>query len=76
MKYLIKGTALAGYDYATLNGKVKFKPGETTETVTVSPINEGISTGRTVSVKVTLEESSGYTLDAASTAKVKIVDNQ
>ncbi len=75
VKYAIKGSAIAGYDYQTLSGKVKIKPGHTTATITVNPIDEGIDDGSVVKVKVALQAGNGYTVGTASGAKVKIVDN-
>ena len=73
--YTVKGSAGANFDYVALSGSVKLKPGQTSKTIDVYPINEGIGGGRITGVKVTLAAGAGYNIGSANNAKVKIVDN-
>ena len=75
VKYSVKGSAIPGFDFATLSGKIKIKPGHTSATITVDPIDEGITDGSVVAVKVALQDGNGYTVGTSRTAKVKITDN-
>lgn len=69
--YVVKGTATPGVDYVMLSGKAKFKPGKTTKVINIVP--EGTLGGAPrKTVKLVLRAGNGYTVGAASSAKVKI----
>ncbi len=75
VNYTVKGSAIPGFDYQQLSGKVRIKPGQTSKTISVFPVEEGINDGGAVKVKVILQPGNGYALGATSAAKVKIIDN-
>ena len=69
--YKTSGSAVNGTDYKLLPGTLLVPAGATSATVKVKP---RVATGPTVAVKVKLEAGEGYTVGNASTAKVKIYD--
>ena len=75
--YKVKGGAIPGFDYASLSGKVKIKPGHTSATIKVVPFDEGINDGSVVAVKLVLQSPTdgSYTVGSPASAKVKILDN-
>ena len=75
VKYTVKGGAIPGFDYETLSGKVKIKPGHTSATIQVVPYENDINDGSVVAVKVVLQAGNGYVVGAPAGAKVKVVDN-
>ena len=75
VKYALKGAGISGFDYYPVSGKVKVKPGHTTATVSVDPIDMGFNDGGTVAVKLVLLPGSGYNVGSPSTAKDKIIDD-
>ncbi len=75
VKYTLGGSAAPGTDYQPLSGKAKIKPGHTSATISVSPIDRGIGGGGKVTVKAILQAGKGYEVGGPSTAKVKILDN-
>ena len=76
IKYTFKGSGINGSDYSPVSGKVKIKPGHTTTTVRVYPINEGFVGFGTVTVKMVLLPGAGYNVGSPSVAKDKIIDNE
>jgi|GEM_PF-781924 len=72
--YTIGGTADEGDDYADLTGSVVIEEGESTGTITITPINDSdIESNETV--VLTLVNGSGYTVGAPSSASVTIVSD-
>jgi hypothetical protein len=73
VNYTVGGTASSS-DYSALAGSVTLAVGVTSATFTVTPVDDAeMEDGE--SIGLTLSSSSGYTLGAASTATVNIVDN-
>jgi hypothetical protein len=75
VNYAITGTAQNGTDYSTLSGSVVIPNGQTTATITVTPLNDtAIEAGETVIL--TLQASSGnYNVGTPSNATVTITDD-
>lgn len=72
--YTIGGTADEGDDYADLTGSMVIEEGESTGTITITPINDSdIESNETV--VLTLVNGSGYTVGAPSSASVTIVSD-
>lgn len=70
--YTIGGTADQGDDYANLSGSVVIEEGESTGTITITPINDDdIESNETVIL--TLVNGTGYTVGGPSNATVVIV---
>ncbi|HWD19705.1 MAG TPA: Calx-beta domain-containing protein [Verrucomicrobiae bacterium] len=70
--YTLSGTATNGVQYQTLSGSVNFAALDTSETVTVTPIDDGVaSLPRTV--VLTIQEGAGYI--GAGSDQVTIADN-
>jgi len=67
------GTATSGTDFITLPTSVTFAAGETTQTITVTPISDSLVEG-SESVIASLTAGNGYMIDAAGSATVAIVD--
>ncbi len=76
IKYTFKGSGINGSDYYPVSGKVKVKPGHTTATVSVYPIDEGFTGFGTVTVKMVLLPGTGYNVGSPSVAKDKIIDDE
>lgn len=76
VKYTLGGTAINGTDYARLSGKAKFKAGESSVDVLVTPPTPpvGVYYGAfNKKVTLTLQPGPGYTVATPAPAKVKIV---
>jgi Calx-beta domain/Domain of unknown function (DUF4114) len=75
VSYVIAGKATNGVDYDALGGSITFGVGQTTATVTVKPIADGIAEG-TESVILKLVNGTGYNLsDRNKQALVTISDD-
>ena len=74
VNYAISGTAVNGTDYQTLSGNVTVAAGQTTATITVTPIDNSIVDG-TRTVILTLSANAAYTVGSPSSATVSIADN-
>jgi serine protease len=72
--YSLSGNAVMGTDYATLSGTVSIPAGQSTATITVTPIDD-TSVEPNETVVATLQAGTGYEVSAPSTATVTIVDN-
>lgn len=72
--YGVGGTATAGTDYMTLSGSVALGVGESTATITVTPLDDLLDESRET-VVLTLLAGSGYTVGSPSVATVTIRDN-
>ena len=76
VQYTIAGTATDGDDYTHLVGSVTIPAGQTTATVTVAPVNDGIVEAIEHVVLTVVDDSSlPYGVGAAKTATVNILDN-
>ena len=74
VEFLAGGAAANGLDYTpALGSSVTFDSGQTSLTLTLTPLNDGLAEG-TEAVTLTLVAGPGYTLDAA-TAAVTITDD-
>ncbi|SMD32771.1 Por secretion system C-terminal sorting domain-containing protein [Reichenbachiella faecimaris] len=76
--YTISGSATSGSDYTStpaLSGSVTLSPGNLTQVITVSPIDdsefEGVET-----LTLTLQPGSGYQLGGTTAATISISDNE
>jgi YVTN family beta-propeller protein/parallel beta-helix repeat protein len=69
--YTVTGTATAGNDYTALSGSVTIRAGETTATIVVTPVNDGVVEGDET-VVATLSPDPGYGLGAPASATVTI----
>ncbi|BAT53969.1 5'-nucleotidase/2',3'-cyclic phosphodiesterase [Nostoc sp. NIES-3756] len=72
--YTIGGTATNGSDYNSLTGSVVIPAGQTSATITITPVNDGTTEGNET-VTLTLVDGVSYDLGAASNATVNITDN-
>lgn len=68
------GTAINGTDYATLGSSVVIPAGQTSVTVTVTPLDDTVAE-QPETVILTLQPGNGYAIGAASSATVTITDN-
>jgi hypothetical protein len=74
VSYTIGGTATNGTDYQTLTTSVVIPGGQSSATITVTPIND--TDGESAeTVTLTLAANATYTVGAASAATVTIADN-
>lgn len=69
VRYVLKGSAVGGTDYAPLSGVAKIKAGRASATVAVVP-QGAAATGK---VKLVLQPGDGYSVGTPASAKVKIV---
>jgi hypothetical protein len=68
------GTATSGFDYTALPATVTFAPGETTKTLTVTPLSDALVEGNETLV-ATVASRTGYVIDPAyPSATVTILD--
>ena len=74
--YTIGGTAVNGTDYLTLSGSVLIPAGQTTATITVMALDNGIvNVNEFVTLTLTGTSNPAYTVDSSSsTATVTIID--
>ncbi len=77
VNYAIGGTTghNDGSDYNTLSGSVLVQSGQTTATITVTPVDDGFIEG-TETVQLTVTSGTGYTVGSPSVATANIVDNE
>jgi len=75
VNYTIGGTATNGTDYSTISGSVVIPDGQTSATITISPVDDSLIEG-SETVTLTLAAGSGYTIGAQSSHAVMIVDNK
>ncbi len=69
------GTGHAGYDYAASSGTIHFGPGQTSESIEVSLLNVGKSSGTSTFTITLSNPTGGATLGAAAAAQVTITDS-
>ena len=74
--YTIGGTAINGTDYSTLSGSVLIPAGQTTATITVMALDNGITNDNEfVTLTLTGTSNPAYTVDSSSSsATVTIID--
>ncbi|MCE9591656.1 MAG: hypothetical protein K8S99_14160 [Planctomycetes bacterium] len=73
VKYSVSGKAKKGTDYVTLTGTVTILAGQTTATITVTPLTDAVNDPNET-VKLTLKTSSAYAIDSlAKLATLTIV---
>ena len=73
--YSILGTAANGVDYESLTGNIVLRAGESSGTIVVNPVSDGIAEP-TESVIVTLQSGIGYTLGNATTGVASISNSE
>ena len=69
----ISGSATNGSDYTTIANTLTFAPGETTKTITITPLNDSLVEGGET-VIATIGSGAGYTIGSPSSATVTIAD--
>jgi putative intracellular protease/amidase len=72
--YVVTGAATNGSDYTQLSGTVAFAAGQTSATVTVTPVDD-TTTESNETVIVTLQANATYLLGSSTTATGTIADN-
>jgi hypothetical protein len=72
--YTLSGTASNGVDYEILPGSVTVPAGETSATITVTPIDDGETEG-SETVVLTLRADAAYTIGSPGSATANIADN-
>lgn len=73
IRYRVSGLAVPGQDYQALEGTLTIPASRSGAVVRVRPLSVAGSAGTVKRVRVTLLEGDGYSVGAASKAKVKIV---
>jgi hypothetical protein len=74
VNYTVGGTATSASDYSALSGSVTIASGQTSATVTVTPINDA-AVDPSETVILSLSSSTSYVVGTPSTATVTIADN-
>ncbi len=74
INYSLAGTAANGTDYTSLSGSVVIAAGQTSATVTVSPVDDSLVESAETAV-LTLAAGTGYTFTSPSSATVSVADN-
>lgn len=74
VNYSVSGTATPGSDYMALSGTVDITDGNTTGTITVTPVDDS-ETESNETVIVSLSSGVGYTVGSPSQATVTITDD-
>ena len=69
----LSGTAANGMDYAPIANTVTFAPGETTKTLTITPLSDTLVEG-SETIVATIGSGTGYTIGSPSSATVIIAD--
>ena len=69
----LSGSATNGSDYTTIANTLAFAPGETTKTITITPLNDTLVEGGET-VIATIGTGAGYTIGSPSSATVIIAD--
>jgi len=74
VNYTIASNASNGEDYTTLSGSVTILAGQSTATITVTPIDDGLDE-QDETVTLTLQANSAYIIGTQNSAVVTITDN-
>ena len=69
VNYKLKGSAVAGTDYAALGGSAKIKANKTKKTVHVTTLTD---TAAGKAIKLTIAPGDGYTVGVVKKAKYKL----
>ncbi len=72
--YAVSGTATNGTDYTSIGTSVSFADGESTKTVTITPVDDAVQEGNET-VILTLSANAAYTVGSPSSDTVTIIDN-
>ncbi len=72
--YSVGGTATGGSDYAALSGTVTIPAGQTSATLTVTPVDDAVVEGNETII-VTVSADPAYTIGASASATLTIEDN-
>ena len=76
LHYTLSGTAVNGVDYQTLSGTLYMAGSESTKTITVNPLNDGVYAGnKGVTITLTAPAGCDYQVSASSVASATIIDN-
>jgi Ca2+-binding RTX toxin-like protein len=75
VNYSLSGTATNGIDYTNLVGTATFTAGQSTTTVTLSPLDDNISEGNETAI-LNLVTGNNYLLGTTTSATVTIADNE
>ncbi|MEB3189470.1 MAG: Calx-beta domain-containing protein [Snowella sp.] len=75
VNYSLSGTATNGIDYTNLVGTATFTAGQSTTTVTLSPLDDNISEGNETAI-LNLIAGNNYLLGTTTSATVTIADNE
>ncbi len=73
--YSVSGTATPGSDYQALSGNVAIPAGQSSATITVTPINDVVVGEGNETVIVTLTANAAYIVGGSNSATVTITDN-
>ncbi len=72
--YTVSGTAVAGTNYVALPGSVVIPAGQSSATITVTPIND-YSLDFTQTIVVTLQSANDYELGSSPSASIDLLDD-
>lgn len=72
--YTVGGTAAAGSDYQTLPGSVVIPDGQSSATITLTPLQDSDTEG-TETILLTLTPDSAYTLGTPASASIDLLDD-
>ncbi|HEX8353010.1 MAG TPA: Ig-like domain-containing protein, partial [Pyrinomonadaceae bacterium] len=75
VSYTVGGTAAGGTDYGTLSGSVTLPAGASSQTVTVTPVDDAVVEHGGETVLLTLSNNAAYAVGTPSNATVQIADN-
>src|SRR6185312_4950595 len=75
VNYTIGGTAVNGTDYQSLSATVTIAAGQSTATITVTPIDDSLAEGNET-VVLTLSGSANYVVGTPASATVIIIDDE
>jgi subtilisin family serine protease len=75
VNYSVSGTATAGSDYQALAGSVVIPSGQSSATITVTPIDDAVAGEPDETVIGTVSPNAAYAVGAPSSATVTITDN-
>ena len=68
----LTGTAFHGPDYQLVDGTIVFEPGQTTATMTITPIADGMAEGAETVILTLPNGDPNFTPGAAATATITI----
>jgi acetyl esterase/lipase len=74
VNYTVTGTATSGSDFAPLTGSVLIPDGQSSASITITPINDTLIEGAET-VTLTLQSGAGYTLGTVASGSITIADD-